>query len=156
MIMPRGTPRPARYGFARPVQPAHFLPAIAAHAWACGKTAAGRPREFLSAGAVERPACPRIAAAAAAFHSDGDPPMKIRNLPRLFVVATAAFVLTPVLAPARAGLLAPGQAGGGEPFRLNLAEPSFAGDTLTSSSTPFEFTAPGPDDPADLRFMRGN
>jgi len=82
--------------------------------------------------------------------------MKIRNLPRLFVVATAAFVLTPVLAPARAGLLAPGQAGGGEPFRLNLAEPSFAGDTLTSSSTPFEFTAPGPDDPADLRFMRGN
>ena len=48
----------------------------------------------------------------------------------------AAMFAAPV--PAKAGPLAPGETRGGAAYVLNLDDPSFAGDTLLSETTPFE------------------
>src|SRR5688572_29977489 len=53
----------------------------------------------------------------------------------LFVLATMALTAQ---VPARAGPLAPGERRGDEAMRLDLNDPSFAGDTLLSETTPFE------------------
>ena len=64
-----------------------------------------------------------------------------------------AVVLLALSASARAGLLPPGETGGGEGFVLNLSDPSFQGQTLASSSTPFEFN--GTNSVGDPVFFRG-
>ena len=67
--------------------------------------------------------------------------------------AGAAAILLAFAAPAAAGLLDPGETGGGEEFVLDLADPSFQGETLASSSTPFEFN--GTNSSGEPVFFRG-
>src|SRR5687768_9043677 len=56
------------------------------------------------------------------------------SLPAL-LFAAAALIVSPT---ARAGVLVPGQQGGGEDFVLNLDDPRFDGETLVTRTTPFE------------------
>ena len=57
---------------------------------------------------------------------------RILSWPPALVVA--AVVALAAAGSARAGLLEPGQAGSGEAFRLDLDDPSFAGDTLATET----------------------
>ena len=52
--------------------------------------------------------------------------------------------------PLYAGPLAPGESGGGEAFVLDLNDPSFAGETVHSSTTPFEVVFDQPESGQDV------
>ena len=73
----------------------------------------------------------------------------IRPRPSALVAAALGLALVTVIvgtaAPAWAGPLAPGQSGAGQAFVLNELDPSFQGQTLASTSTPFEVTEVDPD-----------
>ena len=58
--------------------------------------------------------------------------MPTRFVSRPSALLGAVMALAAVAAPAGAGLLEPGQTGGGEAFRLNLDDPSFDGETLAT------------------------
>lgn len=62
--------------------------------------------------------------------------MRLSQVTPALILSTAA-VLS-VAAPARAGVLVPGQRGGGEDFVLNIDDPRFEGETLATRTTPFE------------------
>ena len=81
-------------------------------------------------------------------------PSRILSVTRRFPTALAAVLaLTALSDSARAGLLQPGETGGGEEFILDLADPSFQGETLASTSTPFEFN--GTNSSGEPVFFRG-
>lgn len=79
--------------------------------------------------------------------------MYTRFISRPSALLAATLALTAVAAPAGAGLLEPGQTGGGEDFVFRADNPSFAGETLESTSTPFELTRV--DDTGRTQFFRG-
>ena len=80
--------------------------------------------------------------------------MRPMSLGRTRWLAGAVGVLLVMAVPARAGLLAPGQSTGGEPFRLtDPNDPQFQGTTLETVTLPIDITTAGED--GQPRFVRG-